>query len=392
MKELLRKKSVKISLLLIILLVVMGIVGINVQSAQKNKEYEAHIAAAEKYLSDLDYEQAIAEYTMAFEIEPKEEVVDALEQTYLAYAQTCIDVRDYEKAVGILEEGYEKIGRESLQEMIEELQKIMEEIAQNEEIKQLVESDEFQEKITEMCERIGNAMFQHITDEQLEELCWPLIEALEKYRELYGDLENLRFFRRLPQLYLLVGEFELCAEIRKELYELDPEHLSYLSSEFSYSSGNYMDHYENDEYGRIVTRRIEEKGRLQEENFEYGENGKVEKFITRTEEDDGRTDSEIQVYEYDSEGRVSVCTSLLNATNTDGAGGVLNMETTVTYTYGSKGFTEHRVQESTFNGLNGTFRTNSRSTTDYEIIDDYGHYEQIGEPYDVYREENRTEV
>ncbi len=124
MKELLRKKSVKISLLFIILLVVVGIVGINVQSAQKNKEYEAHIAAAEKYLSDLDYEQAIAEYTMAFEIEPKEEVVDALEKTYLAYAQTYIDAGDYEKAVGILEEGYEKIGRESLQNKIAEVREL----------------------------------------------------------------------------------------------------------------------------------------------------------------------------------------------------------------------------------------------------------------------------
>jgi len=43
-KELLRKKSVKISVLLITLLVVMGIVGLNVRSAQKSKEYEAHVS------------------------------------------------------------------------------------------------------------------------------------------------------------------------------------------------------------------------------------------------------------------------------------------------------------------------------------------------------------
>lgn len=121
MKELLRKKSVKISILLIVLIVVMGIVGINAWSAQKSREYDGHIAAAEKYLSELDYEQAIAEYTMAFEIDPREEVVDALEQTYLAYAQTYIDSGDYERAIGILEEGYEKIGRESLQNKIAEV-------------------------------------------------------------------------------------------------------------------------------------------------------------------------------------------------------------------------------------------------------------------------------
>ena len=122
MKELLRKKSVKISLLLIILLVVMGIVGINVQSAQKNKEYEAHIAAAEKYLTELDYEQAIVEYTLALEIEPNaEEVLNGLEQTYLAYAQSVAEGGDYDKAISILEQGYAQIGRDSLYQKIEEL-------------------------------------------------------------------------------------------------------------------------------------------------------------------------------------------------------------------------------------------------------------------------------
>ena len=128
MKELLKKKSVKISILLIILLVLMGIVGINVQSVQQSKEYDEHIAAAEKYLTELDYEQAIAEYTKAFEIDPKEEVVDALEQTYIAYAQTYMDAGDYDKAVSILEEGYGKIGRESVQNRIEEFQVIQEEM------------------------------------------------------------------------------------------------------------------------------------------------------------------------------------------------------------------------------------------------------------------------
>ncbi len=48
MKELLKKKSVKIMLLLIVLLVVIGIVGINVRSAGPKREYNRHIEAAEK--------------------------------------------------------------------------------------------------------------------------------------------------------------------------------------------------------------------------------------------------------------------------------------------------------------------------------------------------------
>ena len=150
MKELLKKKSVKICILLVTLMVVMGIVGINVRSAQRSKEYDEHIAAAEKYLTELDYEQAIAEYTAAFEIDPKEEVVNALEQTYIAYAQSLADAGDYEKAVSILEEGYEKIGRESVQNKIEEFQVIQEEmLAKEAEIQEQKQLEEEQRRIEE---------------------------------------------------------------------------------------------------------------------------------------------------------------------------------------------------------------------------------------------------
>lgn len=129
MKELLRKKSVKISILLVTFLVVMGIVGINVRSAQRQREYDRHVEAAEKYLTELDYEQAIAEYTLALEIEPNaEEALNALEQIYQDYAQSLVEAGDYEKAVSILEEGYAQIGRESLPNKIEEFQVMQEEM------------------------------------------------------------------------------------------------------------------------------------------------------------------------------------------------------------------------------------------------------------------------
>lgn len=122
MKELLKRKSVKIALFAITLIVVAGIAGINVQSAQKDKEYNRHMDAAERYLSELDYEQAIAEYILALEIESKEEVLDALEKTYLAYAQAVVDKGDLERAIAILQEGYAVTGRESLKEKISELE------------------------------------------------------------------------------------------------------------------------------------------------------------------------------------------------------------------------------------------------------------------------------
>ena len=122
MKELLQKKTVKIGIAVIILAVAIGIISINARSAQRQREYDGHVEAAEKYLTDLDYEQAIAEYTLALEIEPNnEEVLNALEQTYLDYAQSLVDAGDYEKAVSVSGEGYAQTGRESLKAEISKL-------------------------------------------------------------------------------------------------------------------------------------------------------------------------------------------------------------------------------------------------------------------------------
>lgn len=156
MKELLRKKSVRISILLVTLLVVMGIVGINVRSAQRRREYDGHVEAAEKYLTELDYEQAIAEYMLALEIEPdSEEALNALEQIYQDYAQNLVDAGDYEKAVSILKEGYEQTGRESLPAKIEEFQVMQEEmLAKEAEMQEQKRLEEEQRKLEEEQKRL----------------------------------------------------------------------------------------------------------------------------------------------------------------------------------------------------------------------------------------------
>ena len=150
MKELL-KKNTKIGIAVIILAVAVGIISINVRSAQRQREYDGHVEAAERYLTELDYEQAIAEYTLALEIEPNsEEVLNALEQTYLDYAQSLVDAGDYEKAVSVLEEGYEQIGRESFPNRIEEFQVMQEEmLAKEAEIQEQKQLEEEQKRLEE---------------------------------------------------------------------------------------------------------------------------------------------------------------------------------------------------------------------------------------------------
>lgn len=122
MKELWRKKSVRIVLAVIVIVVAVGVIGISAQSSHKRRDYNSHVDAAKKYLIELDYEQAIVEYTLALEIEPNsKEIMDALEKTYLTYAETYEEIEEYERAIEILERGYAQTNRESLRERMEEL-------------------------------------------------------------------------------------------------------------------------------------------------------------------------------------------------------------------------------------------------------------------------------
>lgn len=126
MRELWKKRSIKIAVIIMLVLVIGIIVGIIVQGGQKKREYNAHIEAAEKYLSELDYEQAIAEYIAALEIEPKQQyLLQSLENTFLAYAQSYMDVGEYEKAKEILEKGLENMNNELFRKKLREVQTVL---------------------------------------------------------------------------------------------------------------------------------------------------------------------------------------------------------------------------------------------------------------------------
>ena len=400
MKELLKRKGVRIGLLIIILLVAMGIIGMNTQSVQKRKEYNGHIEAAEKYLSDLDYEQAIAEYTLALQIEPKsEEVLSGLEKAYLAYARSCADTGDYEMAMDILEEGYVVVQRESLAIQIEEYRNLVEtdkdggqqgtgengswqgaeaetetesgagtESAQADDIKQVIENSEIQEKVLKLNFLFASSSQHYITTEQIKELCWPVIEALEQYRALYP--ENLTYYIYLSRLYYLAGEHELCAQLIEELHERFPDE-EIFSSESSTESARCV----YDEYGRLVrTEYYDETNTITE--VEYGQNGKVKRVVTTDE-----LHTDVQEYEYDSEGRVSKATHTYEG-EVLATGGLPGTDYTIphsstnvqTYEYSEGGFfvyTDWTLQN------DGSYDA-GRYVDEY-VIDEYGGSEMVGE-------------
>ena len=84
------------------------------------KRYEEQISLGDKYLEELDYENAEIAYRKAVEISEKRE------SSYVKLTVLYIEQEEYEKAAQIIEEGREQTGKEEvfsdLQQQVEELE------------------------------------------------------------------------------------------------------------------------------------------------------------------------------------------------------------------------------------------------------------------------------
>lgn len=310
-----KKKGVKTAAAVVILLVLCCLIGIGIRSVQKRQTYENHIAAAEKYLVDLNYEQAIVEYTLALEIEPNEAaLLDALEQTYLDYAQSLADAGDYDGAIAVLEEGVAKIGRESLQAKEEEYKKLK---AQKEEEERLAaeaaKKAEAEELISmrDVVLRLLRMNWQSgvnycISDAQTKEWCEQAVALVEPY--LAGDFGSvsdsmedpyyLSGLKCLADAYYLLGEYDLCMEKRWQIYEacgspdvedflIDgrgvevelPEYYYYIPIEHTETTIYDTDKYLTlvDGYGKILKYQRQSEYDSVDWEYYYNEQGKRER-------------------------------------------------------------------------------------------------------------------
>ena len=83
------------------------------------KRLAEQLDLAERYLSELDYESAIAAYEAAIEIEPK------CEEAYLGLADIYIEQEEYEKAADILEAGLTQIDSETISSKQGEVEELL---------------------------------------------------------------------------------------------------------------------------------------------------------------------------------------------------------------------------------------------------------------------------
>lgn len=106
-----KKKSKWWIILIVIVVVIAGAVATMLALKQnKQKKYETSLEQGDKYLEELDYENAEAKYLAAIEIEPKEK------EPYMKLADIYMSQEKPEKAVKILEKGIKNTEDKELQE------------------------------------------------------------------------------------------------------------------------------------------------------------------------------------------------------------------------------------------------------------------------------------
>ena len=98
-----KKSKMPLIILLTAVLVVMVAVLViaalvAVQSVSPKQRLQKQLEIGDRYLSELDYEQAVVAYRTAIEIDPKN--VDA----YLGLADAYVGMNDHEEAVNVLAE------------------------------------------------------------------------------------------------------------------------------------------------------------------------------------------------------------------------------------------------------------------------------------------------
>ena len=129
MKTFLNKKNIIIA---VVIVCVLGMAAIFFMGG--NKEFKNHLSLGNKYLQEMKYEEAIVEFTAAFNLEPKnKEAAEGIENACLAYADSVladvenVEIETFVKVSEVLMGSYEITQIETIQEKADEIDQVIQE-------------------------------------------------------------------------------------------------------------------------------------------------------------------------------------------------------------------------------------------------------------------------
>ena len=206
-----------------------------------NKKLNEQLDLGAKYLTELDYEQAIVAFKAAIEIEPK--CVEA----YLALAEAYIAIENYESAIQVLNIGLEETKDESIGKVLKETEAVQEQIV-------------FQVQMGKCLERGTEYFYKKDYTNAIKEYKTLLeydvnsVEAYLRIIEVYMALEDYDLALKYAEegykqtgddvLYQMIGEIESCIK-EKEMLKL-PEYLEFGQIEIDNQLYTFSSYYKTD--------------------------------------------------------------------------------------------------------------------------------------------------
>lgn len=271
--------------------------------------YDRHMELAQRYLDDLQYEQAIAEYKAAIEIEPNNK------EAYLALADIYVQQEDYEAAMDILSHGWEQTEAEEITVCLEKIQTICAEEQRQEEQRQEDYVKENQVGAEDTSEAENDA--KHYYDDGSG---WYKIDE-------YGDSGNLlkSTHYNAEDVVQSIDEYNQNGSLHK--------HIIYV-----FNDGGAVSAYgilEYDENGNIVKSTIYHADGTMDTVSEYDEKGRLIKVSTYINDN---VLLQFDIYKYDENGNLAgirTCDAAgkVNSAKTYWENGKLKTETFYNYTY-----------------------------------------------------------
>lgn len=139
--EIAKKKSVPIWAIVAGVVAIIAVIGVAIAILAQGspaKKYKEKIELAEKYLEEMQYEQAIAAYEEAIAIDPKNVTAYIeLADVYLEMADNSIDdgdddlAREYiEEAIDVLEDGIDNVGKKDAKKLKAKIEEIEDEYSE----------------------------------------------------------------------------------------------------------------------------------------------------------------------------------------------------------------------------------------------------------------------
>lgn len=219
----LKKKNTGLIAGIAAVVVVLAIILVMVFSGgSKNDPLQEQLDLGKKYMQEMNYEQAVAAYLAAIEID------DRCVEAYLGAAKAYEAMGDTDSAINILTEGFEKTGDSELETLLEEMTSA------------------------------GGVYVVEFEDPDLTQM------AQEFYQAIMDNPEDVGCYMNLAEFYLYTGEMNAAADVAKAGYNKTGDEIFKDMIEWAESEANATDDNDANTSGAENDVVVEEEPQLPE--------------------------------------------------------------------------------------------------------------------------------